>query len=644
MKNLFLYGALLSLAATGCNTSLESSASGERPAEATVAQYSIEQFLANEDVNGGYLSPDNSKVLVTSNRSGIYNLYEIPVSGGEWTALSQSDSSNLEAQGYFPNDERVLFAMDNNGDERYHLYVREEDGAVRDLTPYEGARALMYGFSHDGESVYFASNQRDNRYMDLYRMDTDTETYTPELIYENTEGYDINEVSNSGRYIALGKAINTNDSDLYLYDVEKDEMRQVNKARSANSAQDFSVNDDTLFYTTDEGSEYRYLMAYDIATDSTDKIYQAEWDVWSGYFSHDGKYRITVVNEDAASTVEVIETKTSDVVDFPTYENGDITGVRMSRDEGMMTYYVGGSGTPSDLYVFNLATEEATKLTDVLNDEIDREDLVSAEVVRYESFDGTTIPAIYYKPKQASPDQPVPALVWVHGGPGGQSRQNYSGLMQYLVNHGYAVLAVNNRGSSGYGKTFYRMDDQNHGEKDLQDVVEGKNWLAKQPDIMGDRIGIIGGSYGGYMVMAAMAYEPEVFDVGVNLYGVTNWLRTLRSIPPWWESFKTALYEEMGDPDTADSVRLKAISPLYHPDDISKPLMVLQGSQDPRVLKVESDEIVEAVRAKGVPVEYVLFEDEGHGFRKKENQLEAYSKILTFLDAYLAGSERASVE
>jgi dipeptidyl aminopeptidase/acylaminoacyl peptidase len=197
------------------------------------------------------------------------------------------------------------------------------------------------------------------------------------------------------------------------------------------------------------------------------------------------------------------------------------------------------------------------------------------------------------------------------------------------------VLAVNNRGSSGYGKTFYQLDDRNHGDKDLKDCVAGKDWLASQPEIDGDKIGILGGSYGGYMTMAALTYTPDAFKVGVNLFGVTNWIRTLRSIPPWWETFKEALYTELGDPNSSDSVRLRAISPLFHTDKVTKPLIVLQGAQDPRVLQVESDEIVAGVRANGVPVEYVLFEDEGHGFVKKENQIKAYSSILNFLDTYL---------
>ncbi|MFT4943777.1 MAG: dipeptidyl aminopeptidase/acylaminoacyl peptidase, partial [Flavobacteriales bacterium] len=335
------------------------------------------------------------------------------------------------------------------------------------------------------------------------------------------------------------------------------------------------------------------------------------------------------------NVIEVLDAKTMTPIELTNFGDKSITSVRFSDDESWMRMYVGGSNSPSDLYTYNLETKEQHKLTNVLNEEINADDLVTAKVVRYKSFDGTLIPAIYYLPKQASEENKVPAMVWVHGGPGGQTRQGFSSLIQYMVNRGYAVLAVNNRGSSGYGKTFYQMDDLNHGENDLQDCVEGKNWLATQTKIDGDKIGIIGGSYGGYMTMAALTYTPEEFDVGVNLFGVTNWLRTLKSIPPYWESFRESLYLELGDPFSADSTRLKRISPLFHTDKVTKPLIVLQGTQDPRVLQVESDEIVAGVRKNGVPVEYVLFEDEGHGFVKKENQIEAYSRILTFLDAYL---------
>ena len=214
--------------------------------------------------------------------------------------------------------------------------------------------------------------------------------------------------------------------------------------------------------------------------------------------------------------------------------------------------------------------------------------------------------------------------MWVHGGPGGQTRRGYSAQIQYLVNHGYVVLGINNRGSSGYGKTFYAADDRKHGREPLWDCVDAKKYLASLPYVDANRIGIIGGSYGGYMVLAALAFQPDAFDVGVDIFGVSNWVRTLESIPPWWEAQRKALYDEMGDPKT-DRQMLHDVSPLFHADKIRKPLMVLQGANDPRVLKAESDEIVAAVKKNGVPVEYIVFPDEGHGFTKKKNQIEGYS-------------------
>jgi dipeptidyl aminopeptidase/acylaminoacyl peptidase len=278
--------------------------------------------------------------------------------------------------------------------------------------------------------------------------------------------------------------------------------------------------------------------------------------------------------------------------------------------------------------------QQLNKLTNSLNPEINPNDLVDAEVVRFKSFDGLKIPAIFYKPKNASAGNKVPALVWVHGGPGGQSTAGFSQSIQYFVNHGYAILAVNNRGSSGYGKSFYKMDNRNHGDKDLKDCVWGKKWLAQQSYIAPTKIGIYGGSYGGFMSLAGIIQYPNEFKVGVDLFGVTNWVRTLQSIPSYWESFRKALYEEMGDPST-DSVRLRNISPLFNTDKIKTPLLVLQGSNDPRVLQVESDEIVAGAKKNGTPVEYVLFPDEGHGFRKKENQMKAAKVTLAFLDKYL---------
>ena len=321
---------------------------------------------------------------------------------------------------------------------------------------------------------------------------------------------------------------------------------------------------------------------------------------------------------------------------LPALPEGLITSARISKNERLMLFHLRDSRSSSNLFVYDFNTQQYRQLTDTMNPEIDRENLVEARVVRYSSFDGLDIPAIYYEPHGIGSGEKIPAMIWVHGGPGGQSRVSYSPLIQYLVNHGYAVLAVNNRGSSGYGKTFYKMDDLKHGDVDLSDCVEAKKFLAATGRIDSDRIGIIGGSYGGYMVLAGLTFRPEAFAVGVDLFGISNWVRTLESMPVWWEARREALFKELGHPER-DRDKLIAKSPLFHAGNIVKPLMVLQGANDPRVIQVESDEIVEAVQNNGVPVEYIVFDDEGHGFRKKENQIKANRAILQFLDTYLKG-------
>ena len=603
----------------------------------TLKTYTIEQMMDNEAVFGGSFSPDNSKLLVSSNRSGIYNMYTVPAAGGELMPVTASDSSSVFSISYFPEDERMLFRMDNNGDEIYHIFMRDLEGEHQDLTPYEGSRATFYGWADDDQSFFFTSNKRDKRFMDLYEMDL--ASLTPTMLYQNDEGYNIGGLSRDKNYLPLSKSINTNDSDLFLYNMKDKAITKINENQSANSSEDFSPDGKAFYYTTDDGAEFGYLKRYNIAEKTRVEVMERDWDIMGSYFTENGTYQVTYINEDAKNVIEVKDMVSGENIDLPSFDNMDITNVGFSENEKQMRFYAGGSHTPSNLYVYDLESKEQRKLTNVLNDEIEGEHMVTAEVVRFNSFDGLEIPAIYYKPHQASAESKVPALVWVHGGPGGQSRQNFSSLIQYMVNHGYAILAVNNRGSSGYGKTFYKMDDLNHGDKDLKDCVAGKDWLAQQQEIDGEKIGIIGGSYGGYMTMAALTYTPEEFAVGVNLFGVTNWIRTLRSIPPWWESFKDALYLELGDPNSADSVRLRKISPLFHTDKVTKPLIVLQGAKDPRVLQVESDEIVAGVKKNGVPVKYVLFEDEGHGFVKKENQIEAYSQVLEFLDVYLKGDK-----
>jgi dipeptidyl aminopeptidase/acylaminoacyl peptidase len=604
-----------------------------------VKQYTIEQFLTTTNITGSSFSPDDSKILFTSNKSGIYNLYSIPVAGGEAKQLTNFKDTTY-AISYFPKDDRVLFSQDKGGNENNHIFVLNTDGQVKDLTPAENARFDFQGWAHDGASFFYRSNERDPKFFDLYRMDA--KTYEKKMIYENKEGLDVGAISGDGQLISLVRTNTTNDSDLFLYDVSKKETKHLTPHQGDINyvLQDFDVDNKSLYYLSDEGGEFTHLDQYDIATGKMQKVQSAPWDIMYSYFSHNGKFRVVATNEDARTHIQVIDQASGKELKLPEFPKGDITSVKISDSENLMSLYFNGDRSPSNLYVFDFGNQKLTKLTDTQNPEINPDDLVEAEVIRYKSFDGLEIPSILFKPHQADDQNKAPALVWVHGGPGGQTRKGYSNVIQYLVNHGYVILGVNNRGSSGYGKTFFAADDAKHGHEPLWDCVEAKKYLASLPYVDAKRIGIMGGSYGGYMVLAALTLKPEEFVVGVDLFGISNLIRTLEQIPPYWESFRKALYKEMGDP-VKDKDKLLATSPLFHADNIVKPLMVLQGKNDPRVLKQESDDIVNAVRKRNGVVEYIVFDDEGHGFSKKENQLRGYRAILDFLDKYLKNSKAA---
>jgi len=599
-------------------------------------QYTIEQFLTTVSVRGASFSPDEKSILLTSNQTGVYNAYTVSITGGELKPLTASKESSF-AISYFPKDELILFSRDAGGDENSHIFVRNLDGTERDLTPGAKTKAQFVGWTKDKSAFRYLTNARDPKHFDLYRMNI--ADFKSTVIYEDKTNYVFSGISEDGKYLAFVRLKTTADSDIFLYDAASKEMKLLtaHQGQVSNNPEAFDPQSRYLYYTSNESGEFTSLERYELATGKKEHVEKSNWDVSFCYFSENGKYRVVGMNEDARTRVKVYVEGTGRQVALPSLGEGDINGIQISPSENKMAFYFAGARSPANLYVYDFGSKKASKLTNALNPAIDPAELVESEVIRYQSFDKLSIPAILYKPQQASAETKVPAIVLVHGGPGGQARVGYSSLTQYLVNHGYVVLDVNNRGSSGYGKTFFTADDRKHGREPLWDCIEAKKYLSALGYVDPAKIGIMGGSYGGYMTLAALTLKPKEFKVGVDLFGVANWIRTLESIPPYWESEREALYKEIGDPKT-DRDMLMTISPLFNADKIERPLMVLQGANDPRVLKVESDEMVAAVKKKGVTVEYIVFPDEGHGFTKKKNQIEGYGAVLRFLDTYLKGA------
>jgi len=635
----------LLLAACGDRQSteaVESAADAVDAPAANIPKYSAETFFNTTSYGmvgsaAHAFAPDGSSLLITSDASGVFNAYSLPLDGSPAQPLTTSDDAAMFAVSWFPNDERILYTYDGGGNELNHVIVRETDGSSHDLTPGDELKAAFLKWSDDGAYFYLITTERNQSSFDIYRYSV--EDYSRELIYENPD-FQINDISGDGRWIALGKPVSSADSDIYVVDLQNPGSEPVliteHEGNIEYGTYEIMPDNESLVYATNEFGEFNQAWVYNLTSKERSELITSDWDVSYVTYSSSGKYQVTGINADARTEVRIRDTESSTEVALPELPEGDLRNVRFSADESHVALIINADDSPSNVHIIDLQEGNTRQLTQALNPQIEQKHLVRSEVIRYKSFDGVEIPSILYKPHGASADNRVPALVLVHGGPGGQTRTGYRAMVQHLVNHGYAILGANNRGSSGYGKTFYHMDDKKHGEEDLQDIVYGRQYLESLDWVDADKIGVIGGSYGGYMVAAALAFEPDVFDVGIDIFGVTNWVRTLESIPPWWEAQKVALYDELGDPAT-DAERHRRISPLFHADQITKPTLVIQGANDPRVLQVESDELVAAIQANEVPVEYLVFPDEGHGFRKRANRISASDAYVRFLNTYLKG-------
>ncbi|MES2852489.1 MAG: alpha/beta fold hydrolase [Bacteroidota bacterium] len=628
-KTSILFGALLIMILSSCKDE-------KKKEEARLPeQYDLEDFYNTKSISASGFNDDETKILINNNTTGIYNAYELSLADTTAIALTKSTKESIYTVDYLPGSSKFIYSADEGGNENSHLFLMDrKSNTPKDITPWANSANSFNGWSQDKKSMYINSNKRDVKYFDILKLDT--LTWKPTILYQNESGLTPSVISKTERYIALTKEITTDKNEMYLYDSKTKTTKRLSNDKEANwSPMAFEKNDSIFYYTSNEDKEFSSLLKYNINTGKSEEIFKDKWDVMYMSLSEKEKYHIVFVNNDGKNKVLLFEHATGKPLKLPDFDDGDVINVIISNSENKLLLTVGSSTSSPNLYLYDIPSKKLKQLTSTLSKKINQDDLAKAEVIRFKSFDGKEIPAIYYKPLQASKNNKVPALIWVHGGPGGQSRIGYSNTIQYLVNKGYAVLAVNNRGSSGYGKTFYKMDNKDHSNGDLKDCIWGKKWLTEQDYIDPNAIGIYGGSYGGCMVLGALAFHPEEFKVGIDLFGVANWPRTLKSIPPYWESFRKALYDEMGDPYTADSIRLKKISPLYNYDKINKPLLVFQGANDVRVLPVESDEIVEGVKKNGVPVQYVVYPDEGHGFQKKENQIATTKTTLLFLDKYL---------
>jgi len=368
---------------------------GEKNKE--VEKYTIEQFMNNTSIRGSSFAPGEDKILFTSNESGVYNAHEYDLRQNTSSQLTERDETTY-AVSYFPQDERVLLMSDRGGNELYHIYLRKTDGTIRDLTPYKKARASFAGWSYDQKSFFFQSNKRNPKYMDLYEVPV--KSLEPELIFRNEKGYNLGPLSNDKSLLALTKTITTTKNKMYLYNLETGKTEKISdyEGEATFSPVGFSNNQKYLYYITNAGSEFKYLSRRNLETGESKKIFETDWDVMYAYHSRNEQYRVIGINRDAQTVVKVFDMDTGREIEFPDFEGKNVTSVNIADSEDHMAFYVSSSKTPRNLYFYDFETKEYDKLTRTLNPDIDADDLVAGEVVRYESFDGVEIPAILYKP------------------------------------------------------------------------------------------------------------------------------------------------------------------------------------------------------------------------------------------------------
>ncbi len=598
-------------------------------------QYTVDQFLDSVSIRGCSISHDDQSVLFTSNRSGVFNAWTMNIDGREARQVTTSNRENTHAISFFPNDGRILLRRDQGGDENDRLFVLEMDGTEFDLTPGDHVRAQFLRWSYDGRSFYIGTNERDPLQYDIYRISIDN--YERTLIFRNRAAFDFCETSRDQQVAAFVAMNDLSDSDVYLYTFETKEMKHLtpHTRNVYYTCPCFDATGKYLYFISDENNEYSHVVRYDLDTERMEPLHQFPSNVWYMYFSHTGRYMVLGVREDAGIKIRMYDQNHGMPVMLPAIFEGNVAGTQISRSERYFAAYLDNDASGKTLFIHDLLANRTRKLISSLTPQIDSRALVESKSIRYQSFDGLEIQALLWTPHQASRAAKCPALIWIHGGPGGQTTKGYDPLIQILANHGYVVLGVNHRGSSGFGKTFLAADDGKAGREPLWDCIAAKNYLASLDYVDMSRVGIIGMSYGGYMVLAALTFHPDEFAIGIDMFGVSNWVRALAATPLHLGAYQHGLLCRKIGGTNNDRELLEAISPSFHAHQITKPLLVVQGENDPRVQKIESDEIVTAIRKNGGTVEYVLFADEGHGFTKKKNETRAYKAILSFLDRYL---------
>lgn len=582
------------------------------------------------------------RLLFIADLTGVPQLWQAPAEAGRhpwWPEQLTFADERVLGVWAAPDGAHAVYTRDVGGNEKAQLWLLDAaNGAQRLLT--EGYETVMHSFgcwAPDGAAIYFAANRRDPGRFDLYRQGLDESEAT--LLWQNdAPGYLVNfTASRDGRRLAFSRAASSFEHDLLLFDLARQQMRQLGVRDEAVrfEALAFAPGGLTLYAVTDLESDFLHLRRLDVASGVWEALLAPNWDVELMALSSNGRYLAVTINVDGVSRIELIDMMTG--MSRPGPQMGVSPGVTGWLDEqttfdpaGERLAFAHSSATePTDIYVWNVVTDELYRATASGSGGLDPATFVTPELIRYPTFDGREIPAWYFRPQGT--EGPGPVVVIVHGGPESQYRPYFNFLAQYLVHHGYSVLATNVRGSTGYGKAYSHLDDVEKRMDSVADLAHAAHWLAAQPEIDAGRIAVYGGSYGGFMVLAALTHYPELWAAGVDIVGISNFVTFLENTSDYRRGHREAEYGSLA----RDRAFLERIAPMNRLEAITAPLLVIHGANDPRVPLSEAEQLVAALEARGVPVEFLVFDDEGHGIVRLQNKMVAYPAVVRFLERYL---------
>lgn len=606
----------------------------ERARQAEFARY----YAVRAHLGPVAFSPDLTQVAYITNTSGQFNIWRQGVTGGWASQVTTFEDESARALIWTPTGD-LIGAADHAGGEQYDIFsVPSQGGVVRYLTDNPNAQYELSeeGLSPEGRYLAFSGNDRNPTDADVLIHDLRTGE-TRRVLANGHYNIAVN-WSPDSRYLTVMDIRSNTDMRLWLVDMSTGEAHEALDEQEERylAPGPWLPDSSGLYVITDQGREYKGIARYLLDSRTLEWVLTPDWDVEQVALSADGRRLLWTLNESGRSQLHLRDSDQASlrVAGLPI---GVIEYMKLSPDGETLALRINSATAPAEVYLLTLGkvgaltTPHLRRLTVGMLGGLEPSDLIAPELVRYKTFDGREVPAWLYRPHGASQTNPAPVVVSVHGGPEAQERVEYHALYQYLLARGIGVLAPNIRGSTGYGKSYQKLIHRDWGGAELRDLQATAEYARALPWADGKRLGVYGGSFGGFATLSAVTRLPEYWAAAVDIVGPSNLLTFVRSVPPTWRRMMAAW---VGDPDD-DAEMLRERSPITHVEHIQTPLLVLQGANDPRVVRAESDQMVETLRRQGREVEYVVFDDEGHGFTKRVNLLRAYHLTADFFERRL---------